>query len=98
MKLAFYQARKVLGNTGENPAVGCIVVKNNILLSLAHTNFHGRPHAERIALSNNKINFKGSTLYSTLEPCSHKGKTWPCTDIISKKKLSLYIFPSLIQI
>ena len=66
MKLAYNQASKVLGNTGENPAVGCIIIKNNELISLAHTNFNGRPHAERIALSNKKINFKGSSLYSTL--------------------------------
>ncbi len=82
MKLAYNQASRVLGNTGRNPAVGCVIVRNNELISLAHTNFNGRPHAERIALSNKKINFKGSLLYSTLEPCSHYGKTSPCTDII----------------
>ena len=54
MKLAYNQASRALGNTGENPAVGCIIVKNNELISLAHTNFNGRPHAERIALSNKK--------------------------------------------
>ena len=57
MKLAYNQAGKVLGNTGENPAVGCVIVKNNVLISLSHTNFNGRPHAERIALSKKKINF-----------------------------------------
>ena len=85
MNLAFNQARKIQGNTGDNPAVGCVIVKNNVLISLGNTNFNGRPHAERLALSNNKINFKGSSLYSTLEPCSHYGKTPPCTNIISKK-------------
>ena len=98
MKLAYNQASKVLGNTGENPAVGCVIVKNNILISLAHTNFNGRPHAERIALSNKKINFKDSLLYSTLEPCTHYGKTSPCTNIIKKKILNRYIFLNLIQI
>ena len=92
MKLAYNQASKVLGNTGENPAVGCIVVKNNKLISLAHTNFNGRPHAERIALLNRKINFTGSLLYSTLEPCSHFGKTLPCTDIIKKKNIKSVYF------
>ena len=87
MKLAYNQAGKVLGNTGKNPAVGCVIVKNNTLISLTHTNFNGRPHAERIALSNKKINFKGSLLYSTLEPCSHYGKTSPCTNIIKNKRL-----------
>ena len=85
MKLAYNQASRALGNTGENPAVGCVIVKNNELISLSHTNFNGRPHAERIALSNKKINFKDSLLYSTLEPCSHYGKTSPCIDIIKKQ-------------
>ena len=55
MKLAFNQARKALGKTGTNPAVGCVAVKKNILISLSHTNFNGRPHAERILLSNKKM-------------------------------------------
>jgi len=67
MKLAFNQASKVLGNTGKNPAVGCVIVKNNKLISLAHTNYKGRPHAEKLALSNKKINFKDSILYPLLE-------------------------------
>ncbi len=92
MKLAFNQARKILGNTSDNPAVGCVVVKNNVVLSLTHTNIKGRPHAERIALSNNKINFTNSSIYSTLEPCSHLGKTSPCIDIIMKKKIKSVYF------
>ena len=92
MKLAYNQAGKVLGNTGNNPAVGCVIVKNNALISLAHTNFNGRPHAERIALSSKKINFKDSLLYSTLEPCSHYGKTSPCTDIIKKQNIKSVYF------
>ena len=86
MNLAFNLARDRSGLTGENPSVGCVIVKNKVLISLAHTNFNGRPHAERIALSNKKVNFKGSLLYSTLEPCSHYGKTSPCTEIIKRKK------------
>ena len=92
MKLAYNQASRALGNTGENPAVGCVIVKNNELISLAHTNFNGRPHAERIALSSKKINFKDSSLYSTLEPCSHYGKTPPCTDIIKKQNIKSVYF------
>ena len=92
MKLAYNQARKVLGNTDNNPAVGCVIVKNNALISLAHTNFNGRPHAESIALSRKKINFKDSLLYSTLEPCSHYGKTSPCTDIIKKRNIKSVYF------
>ena len=92
MKLAYIQARKILGNTRDNPAVGCLIVKNNELISLTHTNFNGRPHAESLALSNKKINFKNSLLYSTLEPCSHHGKTPPCIDIIKKKKIRSVYF------
>ena len=88
MKLAFNQARKILGNTGENPAVGCVVVKKNILINLSHTNIGGKPHAERIALSKKNINFRNSNLYTTLEPCSHYGKTSPCTNIIKSKLLN----------
>ena len=72
--------------TGTNPSVGCVIVKKNKILSFATTNNGGRPHAESIALSKNKYN-NGSTLYSTLEPCSHHGKTPPCTNAIIKNKV-----------
>ena len=88
MTLAFKQARRILGNTRENPAVGCIIVKNNALINLSHTGLHGRPHAEYIGLTKKNINFNNSNLYSTLEPCSHYGKTSPCTNIIKNKRLS----------
>ena len=67
--------------TGTNPSVGCVIVKKKKILSFATTNYGGRPHAESIALSKNKYN-NGSSLYSTLEPCSHHGKTPPCTNAI----------------
>ena len=92
MKLAYNQAGKVLGNTGENPAVGCVIVKNNTLISLSSTNLNGRPHAEKIALSKKKINYRNSILYSTLEPCSHYGKTPPCTDVIRKSNIKSVYF------
>ena len=72
--------------TGTNPSVGCVIVKKNKILSFATTNNGGRPHAENIALSQNRYN-KGTTLYSTLEPCSHQGKTPPCTNAIIKNKV-----------
>ena len=61
------------------------MLKNKIL-SFATTNNGGRPHAESIALKKNKHN-KGAILYSTLEPCSHHGKTPPCTNAIIKNKV-----------
>lgn len=95
MDLAFHQANKIRGNTGQNPAVGCALVKNNILIGLAHTRFNGSPHAENLLLNKNDINLKNSTLYTTLEPCSHFGKNPPCTDIISKRKIKKVYFSSL---
>ena len=72
--------------TGTNPSVGCVIVKNNKILSFATTNNGGRPHAESIALNKNRSN-KGTSLYSTLEPCSHHGVTPPCTNAIIKNKV-----------
>ena len=92
MELAFKQASKILGNTSENPAVGCVVVKNGVLTNLTHTERGGRPHAENLALRTKKINFSNSSLYSTLEPCSHHGKTLPCTDLIIQKKIKNVYF------
>ena len=85
-KLAFYQAELNLGSTGTNPSVGCVIVKNNSVISSAQTSFMGRPHAEANALKNN-LNYKDSDLYSTLEPCCHSGKTSPCVQKIIEKKI-----------
>jgi len=84
LKLAFEKANINLGSTKLNPSVGCVVVNNGSVLSSAVTSINGRPHAEFNAL-NKKKNFKGSTLYVTLEPCSHYGLTSPCVNIIKKK-------------
>ncbi len=84
--LAFNLAEKNLGKTQNNPSVGCVVVKNNSVISSAVTSINGRPHAEFNAL-NKKLNFKGSNLYVTLEPCTHYGLTPPCSSIIKKKKI-----------
>ena len=84
--LAFNLAEKNLGKTSKNPSVGCVIVKDDTILSSAATSVNGRPHAEFNAL-NKKINFKGSNMYVTLEPCTHYGLTPPCTNIIKKKKV-----------
>ena len=84
--LAFNLAEKNLGKTNMNPSVGCIVVKNNSVISSAVTSVKGRPHAEFNALNKN-INFGGSNMYLTLEPCTHYGLTPPCTSIIKAKKI-----------
>ncbi len=85
LNLAFQIAEKNLGQTGQNPSVGSIVVKNDTVISSGVTSMNGRPHAEYNALKKVK-NIHGSSLYTSLEPCIHQGKTPPCTDIIIKKK------------
>ena len=82
MQTAINYARHGVGLTGPNPSVGCVVVKNNFLISAARTDNGGRPHAETIALNLAGKNAEGATLYVTLEPCSHQGKTPPCIEKI----------------
>ena len=84
--LSFNIAENNLGKTNKNPSVGCIVVKNGSVISTGVTSLNGRPHAEYNALDK-KLDFTGSDLYVTLEPCTHQGLTPPCTDIIYKKKI-----------
>ena len=91
LNLAFHIAEKNLGQTGQNPSVGSIVVKNDTVISSGVTSINGRPHAEYNALKKVK-NVTGATLYTSLEPCIHKGKTPPCTNIIIKKKIKNVYF------
>tara|TARA_Y100000590_G_scaffold243821_1_gene274072 strand:+ start:425 stop:1525 length:1101 start_codon:yes stop_codon:yes gene_type:complete len=92
MKIAINLARNRNGLTGSNPAVGCVIVKNNRIISYGVTGINGRPHAEAIAIKKSKKENFGSTLYSTLEPCSHHGKTPPCTNAIIKSKIKKVIY------
>ena len=75
------------GLTGVNPSVGCVIVKNDEIISIGQTNYDGRPHAEYNAIKNSNINLEGSKMYVTLEPCNHYGKTPPCTNLIIKNKI-----------
>jgi len=92
MGLALQQAKKILGNTKKNPAVGCIIVKNHNVISAGFTGINGRPHAEQNAINFSKTNLKNSELYVTLEPCSHYGKTPPCVKSIIKSKIKKVVF------
>ena len=87
INLAFENAKINLGKTNLNPSVGCVVVKDNTVLSSGYTSLKGRPHAENNALMNQKANLNHSDLYVTMEPCTHYGVTPPCTDLIIKKKI-----------
>src|SRR6516225_6390920 len=82
MALALTLGRRGLGNAWPNPAVGAVVVKDGIVLGRGWTQPGGRPHAEAEALRRAGAAARGATLYATLEPCSHQGKTPPCTDAI----------------
>ena len=65
-------------STNQNPSVGCVIVKNNNLISLGRTSISGRPHAEHNAIVDSKKNVNNSNFYVTLEPCSTYGNTTPC--------------------
>ena len=82
MQLALTLGQRGLGRTWPNPAVGSIVVKDGVVLGRAWTHDGGRPHAETQALAQAGEAARGATLYVTLEPCSHHGKTPPCADAI----------------
>ena len=84
MALAFTLGRRGLGNTWPNPAVGAVIVKDNVIVGRGWTQPGGRPHAEVEALRRAKKAAQGATMYVTLEPCSHQGKTPPCADAIIK--------------
>src|SRR6266436_2430931 len=85
MSLALALGRRGLGNTWPNPAVGAVVVRHDgepVIVGRGWTQPGGRPHAETEALRRAGAAARGATLYATLEPCSHHGKTPPCTDAI----------------
>ena len=92
MNLARKQALYALGNTGINPAVGCVIVKDGCIISADRTSSNGRPHAEFNAIKNIKNKAAHSDLYVTLEPCSHYGKTPPCVNLIAKNRISNVFF------
>src|SRR3954471_17453224 len=82
MALALALGRRGLGRTWPNPAVGAVLVKDGVIVGRGWTQPGGRPHAETEALKRAKKQARGATLYTTLEPCSHHGKTPPCADAI----------------
>lgn len=84
MALALNLGRRGLGNTWPNPAVGAVIVKDGVILGRGWTQAGGRPHAEVEALRRAKKAAQGATMYVTLEPCSHHGKTPPCADAVIK--------------
>jgi diaminohydroxyphosphoribosylaminopyrimidine deaminase / 5-amino-6-(5-phosphoribosylamino)uracil reductase len=88
MALALALGRRGLGRTWPNPAVGAVIVKDGVIVGRGWTQPGGRPHAETEALRRAGSAARGATLYVTLEPCSHYGKTAPCADAIISAGIS----------
>ncbi|MCP3852728.1 MAG: bifunctional diaminohydroxyphosphoribosylaminopyrimidine deaminase/5-amino-6-(5-phosphoribosylamino)uracil reductase RibD, partial [Gammaproteobacteria bacterium] len=85
MNLALKEARKGLGRTSPNPPVGAIIVKDNEIIGFGYHQKAGTNHAEVNAINSARgRDLKGSTIYVTLEPCNHTGRTPPCTHAILK--------------
>ena len=84
MQLAIKEAYKGKGKTLPNPAVGAVIVKDGKVVSTGYHERAGLPHAESIAIEKAGEKAKGATLYVTLEPCNHYGKTPPCSEKIIK--------------
>jgi len=82
MALALALGRRGLGRTWPNPAVGAVIVTDGVIVGRGWTQPGGRPHAEVEALRRAGETARGATLYVTLEPCSHHGKSPPCADAI----------------
>jgi diaminohydroxyphosphoribosylaminopyrimidine deaminase/5-amino-6-(5-phosphoribosylamino)uracil reductase len=82
MRAALALAARGLGNTWPNPAVGCVVVQGGRVVGRGWTQPGGRPHAETEALKRAGAAARGATVYVTLEPCCHWGRTPPCTDAL----------------
>ena len=82
MRAALALARRGLGRVAPNPAVGCILVRDGIVVGRGWTQPGGRPHAETEALRRAGAAAAGAVAYVTLEPCAHHGSTPPCADAL----------------
>jgi diaminohydroxyphosphoribosylaminopyrimidine deaminase/5-amino-6-(5-phosphoribosylamino)uracil reductase len=87
MKLALRLARRGLGKTSPNPMVGAVIVKDTRIIAQGYYHYFGSKHAEIDALDNTSEDVTGATMYVTLEPCFHFGKTPPCVDAVIASKI-----------
>ncbi|MDS0526935.1 bifunctional diaminohydroxyphosphoribosylaminopyrimidine deaminase/5-amino-6-(5-phosphoribosylamino)uracil reductase RibD [Clostridium sp. SHJSY1] len=88
MELALSLAKKGRGFVSPNPVVGAVIVKDGKIIGEGYHKRYGGPHAEVEAFNNISEEAEGATMYVTLEPCSHYGKTPPCADLIIEKKIA----------
>jgi diaminohydroxyphosphoribosylaminopyrimidine deaminase/5-amino-6-(5-phosphoribosylamino)uracil reductase len=79
MRFALREAKKGVGRTSPNPAVGAVLVKSGRIIARGHHLKAGAPHAEVVAIERAGTRARGADLYTTLEPCDHYGRTPPCT-------------------
>lgn len=82
MALAISLGQRGLGKCWPNPSVGCVIVKNGRIVGRGRTANGGAPHAETEALAQAGANARGATVYVSLEPCAHQGRTPPCANVL----------------
>lgn len=93
LDLAFKEAKKGYGFVSPNPMVGAVLVQNDKIIKKGHHKSFGGPHAEVEVLKDLDLSLtEGATLYVSLEPCVHFGKTPPCVDLILEKKIARVVF------
>ena len=98
MQMALKLAARGIGRVEPNPAVGCVIVKNDRIIGKGWHRKFGQAHAEINALKDCKVNGidpADATVYVTLEPCCHKGKTGPCTGALIKAKIQKVVIAAL---
>lgn len=95
MKQALILARRGLGKTSPNPMVGAVIVKDGKIIGRGYHRKIGGKHAEVNAIESAEENLKGATIYVTLEPCCHYGKTPPCTDAVIRNKFGRVVIGAL---
>lgn len=94
MKIALDLAKKGIGFVNPNPMVGAVIVKNDEIISSGYHEAYGQLHAERKAINDCKKSMQGATIYVTLEPCCHYGKTPPCTEAIIESGINKVVIGS----
>ena len=94
MRRAIELAKKGTGWTSPNPMVGAVIVKDGRIIGEGYHRKCGELHAERNAIASLTESTEGATIYVTLEPCNHYGKTPPCTDAIIENKISKVVIGS----
>ena len=95
MQRAFELAKKGIGRVNPNPLVGAVIVRDDKIIGEGYHEFFGGPHAEVNAFRSAVESVDGATMYVTLEPCSHYGKTPPCAEAIVKNKIAKVVIGML---